>query len=75
MNRERNGTGYPNLRDKRCLPAHRCGEAGGSVPTATVGFREANESHLLVNTICFWRALLVYNVLTLVRRHLGPGVC
>jgi len=48
-------------------------EHGGFVPSLTAGLREADALHLWVNTICLSGALLGYNVLSVIRRHLGHG--
>lgn len=48
-------------------------EAGGFLNAITDGFREAGVPHLLVDAICLSGALLVYNALVVVRRHLGEG--
>jgi len=48
-------------------------EDGGFVRAVTEGFREAKVPHVLVNTISLSGALLVYNALAVVRRHLGEG--
>jgi hypothetical protein len=49
------------------------GEAGGFVNAVRDGFRTVGVPHLLVNAICLTGALLVYNALGVVRRHLGEG--
>ena len=46
---------------------------GGFIPALQSGFREAQVYHVYVNTLCLSGALLVYNALTVVRRHLGEG--
>jgi hypothetical protein len=50
-----------------------CQEQGGFIAAITEGFRQAKFPHVLANTLCLSGALLVYNLLTLVRRHLGAG--
>jgi hypothetical protein len=37
------------------------------------GFRATSAPHLFVNVICLSGALFVYNVLSVVRHHLGAG--
>jgi len=49
---------------------HEHGGFGGAVSAA---FRSADSHHLLANTICISGALLAFNVLSVVRRHLGEG--
>jgi hypothetical protein len=46
-------------------------EHGGFVPSLTEGFRHVEVHHVWVNTICLSGALFGYNVLSVVRRHLG----
>jgi hypothetical protein len=48
-------------------------EAGGFMAAICSGLDESGTPHLVVNTICLSGALLVYNVLTVIRRHLGEG--
>lgn len=48
-------------------------EHGGLAPALAATFREAEFHHVLANTICVAGALLTWNTLAVVRRHLGPG--
>ena len=48
-------------------------EHGGFVSSMIEGFRQANGYHVLANTICMSGALLGYNALSVIRRHLGEG--
>jgi hypothetical protein len=48
-------------------------EHGGFGPSLIAVFRHAEVHHVWVNTICLSGALLGYNVLFVVRRHLGEG--
>lgn len=48
-------------------------EYGGFVPSLASIFRHADIDHVWVNTLCLSGALLGYNVLWVVRRHLGEG--
>lgn len=48
-------------------------EYGGFGPALTAAFRHADAPHIWANTICLSGALFGYNVLTVVRRHLGEG--
>jgi hypothetical protein len=48
-------------------------EYGGFVPSLAAIFRRADIHHVLANAICLTGALLGYNVLSVVRRHLGKG--
>jgi hypothetical protein len=48
-------------------------EHGGFVPSLVSVFRHAEIHHVWVNTICLSGALLGYNALSVVRRHLGEG--
>jgi hypothetical protein len=48
-------------------------EHGGFVAALTAGLREEDLHHVLANTICLSGALLGYNLLTVIRRHLGEG--
>ena len=45
---------------------------GGFLPAVFAGFGAANSNHVLANTIALTGALLAYNALAIVRRHL-PG--
>jgi len=49
------------------------GEHGGFLPALLSVFQQAEGSHVWANTICLSGALLGYNVLTVIRRHLGKG--
>ena len=44
---------------------------GGFGPALWYLFRQADFPHILANTLCLSGALLGYNILTVVRRHLG----
>jgi hypothetical protein len=48
-------------------------EHGGFVPSLVSVFQHAEIHHVWVNTICLTGALLGYNALSVVRRHLGEG--
>jgi len=48
-------------------------EHGGFGPSLVSLFQRAEGYHVLVNTICLTGALLGYNVLSVVRQHLGEG--
>jgi hypothetical protein len=48
-------------------------EHGGFAGALSAMAREAKVPHILVNTLCLSGTLLVYNLLAVVRRHLGPG--
>jgi hypothetical protein len=48
-------------------------EHGGFGPSLGSVFQQAEIHHVWVNTICLSGALLGYNALAVVRRHLGPG--
>jgi len=45
----------------------------GFVPSLISVFQHAKGHHVWVNSICLSGALLGYNVLSVVRRHLGQG--
>jgi hypothetical protein len=47
--------------------------AGGFVPALQNMFQQADIHHVWATTICLSGALLVYNALSVVRRHLGEG--
>lgn len=49
---------------------HEYGSFGASLMAV---FRDADDHHVWVNTICLTSALLGYNALSVVRRHLGEG--
>jgi hypothetical protein len=46
-------------------------EHGGFVGAVEAGFASANRFHIIANSICLSGALLVYNVISVLRRHLG----
>lgn len=46
---------------------------GGFAPAVAAAFRHADVPHVWINTLCLSGALLVYNLLAVIRRHLGPG--
>jgi hypothetical protein len=48
-------------------------EHGGFGPSLLAVFQHAEVHHVWVNTICLSGALLGYNALSVVRRHLGKG--
>lgn len=48
-------------------------EHGGFGPSLIAVFQHAEVHHVWVNTICLTGALLVYNALSVVRRHLGEA--
>jgi hypothetical protein len=48
-------------------------EYGGFSPSLMAVFQHADVYHVWVNTICLSGALLGYNMLSVVRRHLGEG--
>jgi hypothetical protein len=48
-------------------------EHGGFSPSLMSVFQHTEIHHVWVNTICLSGALLAYNALTVVRRHLGEG--
>jgi len=48
-------------------------ENGGFGPSLAMVFQHAEIHHVWVNTICVSGALLGYNMLSVVRRHLGEG--
>ena len=48
-------------------------EHGGFVAALTAGLREEDFHHVLANTICLSGALLGYNMLAVIRQHLGEG--
>lgn len=48
-------------------------EHGGFGPSLAAVFRHADIPHIWVNTICLSGALLGYNIIALIRRHLGKG--
>jgi hypothetical protein len=48
-------------------------EHGGFGPSLMAVFQHADVHHVWVNTICLSGALLGYNMLSVVRQHLGEG--
>jgi hypothetical protein len=48
-------------------------EAGGLVPAVQHLFQQADIYHVWANILCIAGALLGYNAITVVRRHLGNG--
>lgn len=48
-------------------------EHGGFTSSVSYGFKHAEIYHVFANTICVSGALLVYNMLSVVRQHLGHG--
>lgn len=48
-------------------------EYGGFFAAISGLFKDANLHHILANAICATGALVGYNVLTIIRHHLGPG--
>ncbi len=48
-------------------------EHGGFGPSLRSVFQHADIHHVWVNTICLSGALFAYNVLSVIRRHLGKG--
>lgn len=48
-------------------------EHGGFISSVSYGFDESNIYHIYANTICITGALLVYNILSVIRSHLGEG--
>lgn len=48
-------------------------EYGGFGSALIAVFRDAEDHHVWANTFCLFSALLGYNVLSVVRRHLGEG--
>lgn len=48
-------------------------EYGGFVPTLRYLFRHEDVHHVWANTLCLSGALLGYNMLSVIRRHLGKG--
>ncbi|MFG6159956.1 hypothetical protein ACGTNG_14230 [Halomonas sp. 1390] len=49
-------------------------EHGGFVASLSALFRQVDMPHVWVNVICLTGALLGYNVLSVIRRHVGGGV-
>lgn len=49
------------------------GEHGGFLPAIEAAARSTGEDHLWVSVICIGGALLTWNVLAVVRAHLGAG--
>jgi hypothetical protein len=48
-------------------------EHGGFFRSLRAGFEEADVHHIWLNTLCLSGALFGYNVLSVIRRHLGEG--
>jgi hypothetical protein len=48
-------------------------EYGGFINALQAGYQNANVYHVWLNTLCLSGALLSYNMLSVVRRHLGNG--
>lgn len=48
-------------------------EYGGFVVALTTEWRQTDTHHVLLNVICLSGALLSYNMLSVVRKHLGKG--
>ena len=48
-------------------------EHGGFLESMSALFAETNLAHVLANTLCITGALLSFNVMMVVREHLGPG--
>lgn len=48
-------------------------EHGGFLESMSALFVESNLAHVLANTLCITGALLSFNVILVVRAHLGPG--
>ncbi len=48
-------------------------EYGGFGPSLTAVFERADVYHVWLNTLCLSGALLGYNMLSVIRRHLGTG--
>jgi hypothetical protein len=48
-------------------------EHGGFTSAVAGAFQQAKLPHVLATTLCLSGALLAYNGLALIRRHLGPG--
>jgi hypothetical protein len=48
-------------------------EYGGFGPALMAVFKHAEIFHVWVNTICLSGALLVYNMLSIIRKHPGKG--
>lgn len=48
-------------------------EYGGFIESMKAGFEQADMYHVIANTICASGALLVYNMLSVIRRNLGEG--
>ena len=48
-------------------------EYDGFIPSLMSVFQHADIYHVWANTICLTGALLVYNLMTVIRRHLGEG--
>lgn len=48
-------------------------EHGGFLESMSALFTETNLAHVLANTLCIAGALLSFNVMMVIREHLGPG--
>jgi hypothetical protein len=48
-------------------------EHGGFLESMSALFAETNLAHVLANTLCITGALLSFNVILVIREHLGPG--
>lgn len=48
-------------------------EHGGFMSSVVFGFKHAEIYHVLANTICVSGALFVYNMLSVIKKHLGEG--
>ena len=48
-------------------------EHGGFLPSIAEEFRQTDSHHVLANLICVSGALFGFNVLSVIRRHLGEG--
>ena len=48
-------------------------EHGGFLESMSALFTESNLAHVLANTLCIAGALLSFNVMLVIREHLGPG--
>jgi hypothetical protein len=48
-------------------------EHGGFGPAVAASFQKADVHHVWANALCLSGALLTYNLLAMVRQHLGPG--
>ncbi|NIP31984.1 MAG: hypothetical protein GTO02_21270 [Candidatus Dadabacteria bacterium] len=46
---------------------------GGLIPSLISEFKEAEMHHVMINTICISGSLLFYNIMSVIRLHLGKG--